>query len=77
MLLWQSTVPVLWANLLAWPVAYYIMTRWLQGFAYRIDLQIWIFLSAGAFAVALAWLTVSAHTLMVARTRPVVALRYE
>ncbi|MEA3180460.1 MAG: putative transport system permease protein [Gammaproteobacteria bacterium] len=77
MLLWQFTRPVLWANLVAWPVGYCIMSRWLQGFAYRIDLSWWMFVAAGSVAVSIAWLTVSAHAFAVARARPVEALRYE
>jgi putative ABC transport system permease protein len=77
MLLWQFTRPVLWANVIAWPAGYYIMDRWLHGFAYRIDLELWMFLAAGALAVAIAWLTVATHALLVARARPVTALRYE
>ena len=77
MLLWQFTRPVLWANLLAWPAGYFIMSRWLQGFAYRIDLAVWMFVVAGGVAVSIAWLTVSVHAISVARARPVTALRYE
>ncbi len=77
MLLWQFTRPVLWANLVAWPVGYFIMNRWLHGFAYRIDLSWWMFVVAGGVAVAIAWLTVSAHAFAVARARPVESLRYE
>jgi putative ABC transport system permease protein len=77
MLLWQFTRPVLWANLIAWPAGYLIMNRWLQGFAYRIELAGWMFVLAGGVAVSIAWLTVSVHAFAVARARPVEALRYE
>jgi len=77
MLLWQFTRPVLWANLIAWPAGYLIMNRWLQGFAYRIELACWMFVLAGGVAVSIAWLTVSVHAFAVARARPVEALRYE
>jgi putative ABC transport system permease protein len=77
MLLWQFTRPVLWANLIAWPAGYFIMSHWLQGFAYRIDLSWWMFVLAGGVAVSIAWLTVSVHAFSVARARPVEALRYE
>jgi putative ABC transport system permease protein len=77
MLLWQFTRPVLWANLIAWPAGYLIMNRWLQGFAYRIELAWWMFVLAGGVAVSIAWLTVSVHAFSVARARPVEALRYE
>jgi putative ABC transport system permease protein len=77
MLLWQFTRPVLWANLIAWPAGYLIMSRWLHGFAYRIELEWWMFVLAGGVAVSIAWLTVSVHAFSVARARPVEALRYE
>ena len=77
LLLWQFTKPVLWANLIAWPVAYFIMKRWLDGFAYHIDLSLWMFLAASALALLIALLTVAGHALLVARAQPVTALRYE
>ena len=77
MLLWQFTRPVLWANLLAWPAGYFVMSRWLHSFAYRIDLAVWMFVVAGGVAISIAWLTVSLHAFAVARARPVEALRYE
>ncbi len=77
LLLWQFTKPVLWANVIAWPVAYFVMRRWLEGFAYHIDLELWVFVAASALALAIALLTVIGHALLVARSRPVEALRYE
>jgi putative ABC transport system permease protein len=74
---WQFTQPVLWANLIAWPLAYFCMHRWLQGFAYHVDLNPLAFVAASALALIIALATVSGHALMVARTRPVEALRYE
>ena len=77
LLLWQFAKPVLWANVIAWPVAGYIMYRWLLGFAYRIDLEPWLFAAASLTALAIAMLTVSTHSILVARANPVAALRYE
>jgi putative ABC transport system permease protein len=77
LLVWQFTQPVLWANLIAWPLAWLAMRRWLDGFAYRVDLPVWLFLAAAAAAVAIAWLTVSIQSWLTARARPVLALRYE
>jgi len=68
---------VLFANLIAWPIAYYAMNRWLQNFAYRIDLTIWPFLLAGVAALAIALLTVSWQTVRAATANPVESLRYE
>jgi putative ABC transport system permease protein len=77
MLLWQFARPVLWANVIAWSAAGYLMHRWLQGFTYHVDLDPLIFLGAGAAALAIALATVVSHALLVARTKPATALRYE
>jgi putative ABC transport system permease protein len=77
LLLGQFSQPVLWANLIAWPVAWWAMSRWLGGFAYRVDLPLWLFVAAMILAVAIALATVSTHTWLVARAKPVGALRYE
>jgi putative ABC transport system permease protein len=77
LLLWRFTRPVLWANLIAWPLAGWAMSRWLQGFAYHIDLSPWMFALAGGAALSIAALTVTGHALRVARAKPVGALRYE
>jgi putative ABC transport system permease protein len=68
---------VVLANVVAWPVAYYAMSRWLDGFATRIGLSLSVFLLAGAGAFLVAVLTVGAQTLRAARANPVEALRYE
>jgi putative ABC transport system permease protein len=77
LLLWQFSKPVLWANLIAWPVAGYLMHRWLAGFAYRIDLPLWLFPAAAVAALLIALTTVSVYSVRVARSKPVAALRYE
>jgi putative ABC transport system permease protein len=73
----EFTKWVLLANLIAWPIAYYAMWKWLQGFAYRIDLEFWIFLLSGIMAFFIALLTVVSKSLGAATTNPVNALRYE
>jgi putative ABC transport system permease protein len=77
LLLWQFTRPVLVANLIAWPLGWWALDRWLQGFAQRISLSPALFLLAGGAAVAIAAVTVSGHALRVASAKPVGALRYE
>lgn len=77
LLLWQFAKPVLWANLLALPLAWLAMDYWLKGFAYRVDLAPWTFVAAASAGVVIAWGTVFVHALRVARARPVGALRYE
>jgi len=68
---------VLIANIIAWPVAYYFMDKWLQNFAYKTDIKIWTFLLSGALAVIIALLTVSYQTIKAASTNPADSLRYE
>ena len=77
LLAWQFVRPVLWANLLAWPVAYVVMRRWLEGFAYHVDMSPLVFAAAGLLAVIIALGAVAWHALSVARAKPVTALRYE
>lgn len=74
---WQFTRPVLWANLIAWPCIYLVMQRWLQGFAYHTDIGLLTFVIAGTLALVIALVTVAGHALLVARAKPVEALRYE
>jgi len=77
LLVWQFSKPVLIANLIAWPVAWYYLRNWLDGFAYRIDLSPLYFIAAALVALLIAWATVSAQAMRAARSRPVNALRYE
>jgi putative ABC transport system permease protein len=77
MLLWQFSTPILWANLLAWPLTALLLNRWLESFAYHVDIGISTFLAAGALALTIALATVAGHALLVARAKPVEALRYE
>ena len=77
LLLWQFSIPVLIANAIAWPVAWYYLHGWLQGFAYHIPLSPLYFLGAGAVAMLIAWVTVFTHARRVASANPIHALRYE
>jgi putative ABC transport system permease protein len=77
LLMWQFAKPVLWANVLALPLAWLAMDSWLKGFAYHVDLAPWTFVAAAGAGVVIAWATVFFHALRVARARPVGALRYE
>jgi putative ABC transport system permease protein len=77
LLVWQFTKPVVLANLLAWPVAWWAMRAWLNGFDARIGLGPAPFLLAGGTAFAIAFGTIAAHAIRVARTNPIHALRYE
>ena len=77
LLIGPLTLPVLEANLIAWPVCFFILHRWLAGFAYHVDLGSEVFLGAGAAAVLVAWVTISVHALRLAAVQPVASLRYE
>jgi putative ABC transport system permease protein len=77
LLLWQFSVPVLIANAIAWPLAWYYLHGWLQTFAYRISLSPLFFLGGGVVALLIAWSTIYAHAWRVARANPINALRYE
>ncbi|MEM6784471.1 MAG: ABC transporter permease [Bacteroidota bacterium] len=68
---------VLIGTVVAAPLAYLAMDRWLDAFAYRIDIGVGVFLTAGGLAFAIALLTVGGHALRAATTDPVKALRYE
>jgi putative ABC transport system permease protein len=68
---------VLIANILAWPVAWYFMRGWLQNFAYRIDLRLWMFLLTAGLALLIAFVTVSFQTVRAASKNPVDSLRFE
>lgn len=73
----QFTKWVLLANVIAWPVAFFTMRTWLQSFAYRIDMGIWIFILSGVIALGMALLAVSMKAVKAATANPVQSLRYE
>uniref|UniRef100_UPI003593A941 ABC transporter permease n=1 Tax=Pricia sp. TaxID=2268138 RepID=UPI003593A941 len=65
------------AFLIATPVAWFVMDAWLQDFAYRIDIEWWVFALAGASTLVIAMLTVSFHAIKAALANPVKSLRTE
>ncbi len=73
----EFTQWILLANLIAWPVAYYVLNNWLQDFAYRIDLSLWVFILSGGVALVIALATVSFQAIKAATRNPVESLRYE
>jgi putative ABC transport system permease protein len=77
LLVWQFSKPVIVANLIAWPVAWWVMRGWLNGFDTRISLGPTPFLLAGGLALLIAIATVAGHAFRVARSNPIHALRYE
>jgi putative ABC transport system permease protein len=68
---------VLLGNLIAWPIAWYGMSKWLENFAYSIEINIGIFLMAGIAAVAVALFTVSFQSIKAALANPINSLRSE
>jgi putative ABC transport system permease protein len=68
---------VLIANLIAWPLAYYIMDNWLQSFPYRIEINPLLFLLAGSGVVLIAFFSVGFQTLKAALINPAQTLKYE
>jgi len=65
------------SNIIAWPVAYFAVKRWLENFAYRVKLNIVMFLIAGAIALIVALITISSQAIKAAQANPVDTLRHE
>ncbi len=68
---------ILTSNIIAWPIAYFIMTQFLNMFAFRINISLFIFISAGLLVLFIAFLTVSYQSVRAAIANPVESLRYE
>ena len=68
---------VLAANILALPISYYAMNRWLQNFAYRTHIGIDVLVLSGSLALVISLLTISLQTIRAAKANPVDSLRYE
>ena len=77
MMIWQFSRPVLVANLISWPIAWYFLSDWLSGFVYRIELSPVFFIGSGMIALIIAMITVGGHVFRVVRTNPINALRHE
>jgi putative ABC transport system permease protein len=68
---------VLLANLIAWPTVWYFTYKWLQDYAFHIDIQWWIFVLAGILSILIAFFTVSFQSIKAAVANPVKSLRSE
>lgn len=68
---------VLVANVIAWPIAYALMNRWLADYAYRVSIGAWIFPAVGGLTLLIALLTVSYQAIKAATTNPAESLKYE
>ena len=73
----EFSILVLIANIMAWPAAYFIMSNWLEDFAYRIELQVWMFIAAGITAFFIALITVGYNSYKAASNNPALSLRSE
>lgn len=73
----EFTKWILIGNIIAWPIAYFAMNKWLQTYPNRINISIWIFLFSGALALFIALATVSYRAIKTATANPVETLRYE
>jgi ABC-type antimicrobial peptide transport system permease subunit len=71
------TKTVLTAIVVALPLSYFLAGRWLASYAYRIDLEWWIFAGSGVLALLIAWFTVGLQTLRVARINPTECIKDE
>ena len=68
---------VVLANIIAWPLAFWAVSQWLQNFAYRINISVWPFITAGIAAFAISLLVILSQTIKAARSNPVDSLKYE
>jgi putative ABC transport system permease protein len=65
------------ANIIAWPAVYYCTSKFLQNYAYRVSIDMWIFLKAGLLAITIAFLTISIHAVRAGVRNPVDVIKYE
>ena len=65
------------SNVIAWPIAYFVMARMLDNYAYRTNIPVWVFLASGMLAILIAMLTVCVKIIKAALANPVDSLRYE
>ena len=77
LLSWNFIKLILMSNALAWLIAWLSLNNWLQGFAYRVDLNWWVFLLAGLSSVLISLMTISFQAFRAAIANPVISLRSE
>jgi len=73
----ESTKCIFFANIIAWPISYFAVSKWLENFAYRVNLNVWMFIFSGLAAFGIALLTISYQSIKAATANPVDSLRYE
>jgi putative ABC transport system permease protein len=77
LILKEYILMVLIANIIAWPVAYYLMNKWLQNFTYHIKINFWLYIGAAALSIFIVLMTMSFQTIKAAQTNPAETLKYE
>ena len=77
LLLKEFLLLILIANLIAWPLSYYFMNKWLNEFAYKTGISLWLFITSGILAMVITILTISYQSIKAATANPVKSLRYE
>lgn len=77
LILKEYILMVLIANVIAWPIGYFIMNKWLQNFAYHIKIDFWLYIVAAALSMFIVLATMSFQTLKAAHTNPAEILKYE
>ena len=73
----EFLIIVIISTLISWPITYYLMNNWLQDFAYRISLNVWMFIIAGVTSFILAFVTMGYQAIKAAYANPTKSLRYE
>ncbi|MGD8307474.1 MAG: FtsX-like permease family protein, partial [Ignavibacteria bacterium] len=73
----QFSKVIVISNIIAWPLAYYVMTRWLENFAYRTDISIIIYVVSGLLGLVIAIISISFQAVKAALANPVNAIKYE
>lgn len=73
----QFSMVILISNIIAWPLAWYIMNKWLENFAFKIDLTIYLFFISGLIGLIIALISVGAQALKASLANPVKSLKYE
>jgi len=77
LLVTQFSIPIVIANLISWPLGYYFMRQYLDEYAHRIDLSVYVFLGVSLITLVIGWGTISAHILKMVNLKPANILRHD
>jgi putative ABC transport system permease protein len=73
----EFVVLMIITNIVAWPISYFVIHKWLQNFAYRTEMNLFVFVLSGLLLFVIAGITISFQTIHASRKNPVDCLRYE